>query len=90
MNISVEISMYPLKEDFKPLIIDFIKRLHQHEGLKVTSSSISTHIFGDYSLIMKALDIEMKQTFGAGNAVVFTLKILNRMSDSDEVDVFEG
>ena len=33
MECSVEISMYPLNSDYKPAIIDFIKRLRKHLSL---------------------------------------------------------
>ena len=47
MDCSVEISMYPLKEDFKPSIIAFMKKLRKYPFIKVNTNGMSTQVFGD-------------------------------------------
>ena len=86
MNCSVEISMYPLKEDFKPSIIQFIKNLRKHSFIKVDSNGMSTQVFGDYRRVMNAINSEMESTFLNENSVVFTLKVIN--SDLEEKPSF--
>ena len=82
MVCSVEISMYPLKEDFKPSIIAFIKNLRKYPFVKVTTNGMSTQVFGEYKRAMHAINTEMENTFLNENSVVFTLKIIN--SDLEE------
>jgi uncharacterized protein YqgV (UPF0045/DUF77 family) len=73
----VEISMYPLKEDFKPSIIAFIKNLRKYSFLKVDVNGMSTQVFGEYKSLMNAVNTEMENTFLNENSVVFNLKVIN-------------
>jgi uncharacterized protein YqgV (UPF0045/DUF77 family) len=82
MVCSVEISMYPLKENFKPSIIAFIKNLRKYPFVKVTTNGMSTQVFGEYKRIMNAINTEMENTFLNENSVVFNLKVIN--SDLEE------
>ena len=77
MTTSVEISMYPLKEDYKPSIIAFIKNLRNYPFIKVNTNGMSTQVFGDYKRVMNAINTEMENTFLNSNAVVFNLKVIN-------------
>jgi len=76
MNASVEISYYPLKEEFIPPIKEFIDRLNEHKNLIVKTSGISTHIFGEYFEIMKTLTEEIYKSFELPHSV-FVIKIIN-------------
>lgn len=82
MVCSVEISMYPLKENFKPSIIAFIKNLRKYSFVKVTTNGMSTQVFGEYKRVMNAINTEMENTFLNENSVVFNLKVIN--SDLEE------
>ena len=82
MVCSVEISMYPLKENFKPSIIAFIKKLRKYPFVKVTTNGMSTQVFGEYKRVMNAINTEMENTFLNENSVVFNLKVIN--SDLEE------
>ena len=86
MDCSVEISMYPLKEDFKPSIIQFIKNLRKYPFVKVDTNGMSTQVFGDYKQVMNAINSEMESTFLNENSIVFTLKVIN--SDLEEKPSF--
>tara|TARA_B110000971_G_scaffold141508_1_gene144669 strand:+ start:183 stop:443 length:261 start_codon:yes stop_codon:yes gene_type:complete len=77
MVCSVEISMYPLKENFKPSIIAFIKNLRKYPFVKVTTNGMSTQVFGEYKRVMNAINTEMENTFLNENSVVFNLKVIN-------------
>lgn len=76
MNISVDISYYPLKEEFKPPIRNFIERLHTHTGLKAVTNGMSTQVFGDYDVVMNAITVEIKKSFELPHSV-FVLKVIN-------------
>lgn len=76
MNISVEISYYPLHEEFVPDILDFIKRLRTHEGLTALTNGMSTQVFGEYDIVMGALTTEIKNSFKLPHSV-FVIKIIN-------------
>ena len=86
MTTSVEISMYPLKEDYKPSIIAFIKNLRNYPFIKVNTNGMSTQVFGDYKRVMNAINTEMENTFLKSNSVVFNLKVIN--ADLEEIPTF--
>ena len=76
MNTSVDISYYPLKEEFIPSILDFIDRLNKHEGIQCKTNGMSTQVFGEYFDVMKALTEEIHKSFKIPHSV-FVLKIIN-------------
>tara|TARA_B110000459_G_C16398268_1_gene397451 strand:+ start:222 stop:482 length:261 start_codon:yes stop_codon:yes gene_type:complete len=77
MLCSVEISMYPLKGEYKPSIIAFIKNLRQHPLIEVNTNGMSTQVFGEYKIVMNAVNTEMENTFLKEDSVVFNLKVIN-------------
>lgn len=55
MNISVEISMYPLTPEYTEPIDAFLSELHQTKGLKVITNNMSTQVFGEATLVMQTI-----------------------------------
>ena len=76
MKISVDISYYPLKEEFKPPILDFIHRLHSYKNLKAITNGLSTQVFGEYRTVMNALTHEIEKSFELPHSV-FVMKVVN-------------
>lgn len=76
MRASVEISYYPLNENYIPPIKNFIKNLNGYEGLIVKTNNMSTQVFGDYFEVMKALTIEIYKSSELPTSI-FVLKIVN-------------
>ncbi|MCD4772098.1 MAG: hypothetical protein K8R41_01795 [Bacteroidales bacterium] len=76
MKTSIEISYYPLKEEFIPPIKDFIDRMNAYDNIIVKTSGISTHVFGEYFEVMKILTDEIHKSFELPHSV-FVLKIIN-------------
>ncbi|MCG7563237.1 MULTISPECIES: hypothetical protein [Pseudoalteromonas] len=77
MQLSVEISKYPLHADYIPFIKDFIERLNQHPELKVLTNTMSTQVFGDYDVLMDTLSAEMKRSFEQFGKIVFVCKFIS-------------
>ncbi len=76
MNVSVDISYYPLKEEFKQPVLDFIHRLQDYKELELIRNGISTQVFGKYDEVMKILTKEIKKSFELPHSI-FVLKIIN-------------
>lgn len=76
MKTSVEISYYPLKEEYVPPIRSFIDRLNTYDRLVVKTNGMSTQLFGNYSEVMIALTNEIKKSFEVPHSV-FVIKIVN-------------
>ena len=77
MNCSVEISMYPLDQQYVDPIINFINELRSYPNLEVETNGMSTQVFGNYEAVMGALNSEMKEVFLNDKKVVFNLKVIN-------------
>ncbi len=77
MKVAVDISLYPLTEDFIPPIQDVIERLNLHSSVKVVTNAMSTQLRGEYDDVMDVLNREIKGTFERCPKAVFAIKILN-------------
>ena len=77
MQIAVDISLYPLDEDFIPPIKNIIERLGQHDGVEVERNRMSTQLRGEFDVVMPVLSEEIRTTFDNVAKCVFAIKILN-------------
>lgn len=75
MNVSIDISMYPLHKDFEEPIIDFIKIL-RNSKFHVEENGLSTQIFGKYLEVMDFINLNIHQTLLNEKNCVFILKIV--------------
>lgn len=76
MHVAVEMSLYPLANEFIPPILDFIERLKARPGLAVVTNSMSTQVSGEIDAVFDALREEIGRTFAAGHRSVFVMKVL--------------
>ena len=81
MRITVELSLYPIADNFIPLIKDFIARLNTYTELEVVTNSTSTQIVGEHSYVFVILSKESAITFSSGAPCVFVLKLLGLECD---------
>ena len=77
MKVAVDISLYPLDENFIPPIKNVIKRLADHGDIEIEYNRMSTQLRGDFEVVMSALTQEMRTTFEDVPKAVFAIKILN-------------
>lgn len=77
MNLSVEISKYPLNENFIPPIKSFIDRLNAYENIKVITSTMSTQVFGEYDAVMDMLRTEMRYSYEHYGRAIFVCKFID-------------
>lgn len=74
MKATIEISMYPLSDDYIQRVLDFLEVLNQYENITVETNGLSTQIFGEYEDLMDILKLEIFKVLIAQNAI-FILKI---------------
>ncbi len=74
MDVSVDISLYPLESEYIDTIWDFIDLLKANKNLTVVTNGLSTQVFGDYKEVMAALTEDILKVFEDHRAV-FVLKI---------------
>ena len=77
MQVAVDISLYPIADDFIPPIDDVIARLNTHASIEVSTNPMSTQLRGEYDDVMSALNQEIKTSFENMQHAVFAIKILN-------------
>lgn len=76
MRASIEISYYPLKEEFIPPIQSFIDRLNTYSEIIVETNGMSTQVIGEYDQVMAILTKEMKAAMELPYSI-FVLKVIN-------------
>jgi uncharacterized protein YqgV (UPF0045/DUF77 family) len=76
MQISVDISMYPLQREFEAPILAFIQSLEKEEDINIVRNELSTQIHGDYKVIMALLEKEMFSVFSEIPDSIFVIKFI--------------
>jgi uncharacterized protein YqgV (UPF0045/DUF77 family) len=77
MNITVDISMYPLAQDYKPAIKKFIRELRTHDDVEIVTNQMSTQLRGEMDIVTTALNDCMRNTLRGGTKVVFVARYIN-------------
>ena len=85
MRISVDISLYPLTEDYIEPILTFIAQLESNSKIIVKRNSLSTQIFGEYRDVMDMLDKEIEVVFNQLPHSVFAMKFIG----TDRADIVD-
>ncbi|MFT6094911.1 MAG: hypothetical protein ACJA2Q_002818 [Pseudohongiellaceae bacterium] len=76
MKASVDISLYPLADEYIPAIKEFIERVQEYPGIAVVRSDLSTQLYGDFDQIMELLTVEVKLSWEKYGKGVFVIKFL--------------
>ena len=85
MRISIDISLYPLTEDFAEPVLAFINKLETNPKLIVKRNSLSTQVFGEYRDVMDMLDAQIEHVFNVMPHSAFVLKMVG-VDRADVVD----
>ncbi|MER3329020.1 MAG: YkoF family thiamine/hydroxymethylpyrimidine-binding protein [Candidatus Kapaibacterium sp.] len=75
MRISLDISLYPLNEDYIAPIKGFIAAVNNTSGLDITTNSMSTQIRGESDIIFDLLKSEVPKVFEE-NRAAFIIKVI--------------
>ncbi|MEM9173030.1 MAG: YkoF family thiamine/hydroxymethylpyrimidine-binding protein [Pseudomonadota bacterium] len=75
MQARVELSLYPLADDYISIIKAFIERLNSHAGIDVVTNPMSTQVTGDYDEVMALITDELRISFDHSKAVC-VMKVL--------------
>jgi uncharacterized protein YqgV (UPF0045/DUF77 family) len=85
MNITVDISMYPLDADYKPAIKAFIRRLREFEELMLVTNQMSTQVNGAFETVTSAINTCIRESMEQQDKVVFVARYLNADLDITRV-----
>jgi len=89
MNLSAEISMYPLQDEYKPKIKAFLSDINASSGsnVEILSSNMSTRVFGEYDEVSGLLSLAMKRSMEQFGKIVFVCKYIE--GDARELSNYE-
>ncbi len=76
MQVTIDISMYPNREEFIPPIKGFIERINCFDNLQITTFPTSTVIQGDYVIAMEAVQKTIAECYRDYNMAVYVVKII--------------
>jgi len=82
MKISIDLSYYPLTEEFKGPIKKFIAQLNSYSEIAVKSNGMSTQVFGEYADVMHAITCEIEKAMELPHSI-FILKMANATLNKD-------
>ncbi|MDX2197031.1 MAG: YkoF family thiamine/hydroxymethylpyrimidine-binding protein [Cytophagales bacterium] len=70
MQATVELSIYPLTNDYVSVVWQFIDNLKKYENIELVSNGLSTQVFGDYREVMDIITQETENIFEHNKAVL--------------------
>jgi uncharacterized protein YqgV (UPF0045/DUF77 family) len=76
MQVTIDISMYPNKEDFIPPIKGFIKTINTYGNLKITTFPTSTVVQGEYHHAMNSVTETILVCQKKFNNAVYVIKVI--------------
>jgi uncharacterized protein YqgV (UPF0045/DUF77 family) len=76
MQVTIDVSMYPNKEDFIPPIKGFIKTINTYSNLKITTFPTSTVIQGEYHHVMNSVKETILVCQQEFNNAVYVMKVI--------------
>mgnify|MGYP000382922452 CR=1 FL=1 len=75
MDISVELTLTPLKDHYETPIIDFIKELRA-SGCTIHETPLSTQIYGDFNTVMSSINQATQKAFENSEHIILHMKIV--------------
>lgn len=74
MTSTIEISLYPLRDDYPSHVIRFLSRLKTIPEVEMTTNGMSTILIGKYSTLWKHLGELMEEEMASGSSL-FVMKV---------------
>ena len=85
MIVTVELSLYPLDQEYEKHIIQFIKNLNKHPEITVLTNAMSTYLQGEFDQVMKILTAELSTIYDKIKVSSTVIKVVNA-----ELDIKDG
>jgi len=86
MQITVEISLYPLHNSYGETVLDFLEELRSHPNITIKTNHMSTQIVGLFEHVMHALQVTMKKILSQEQKSAVIIKVFNQNLDLDWID----
>jgi len=76
VKLTAEISLYPLQDDYIPVIQAFIAAAREHEKLTIVTNAMSTQICGDYDRVFALVSAALKDSYSQFGRQVLVCKFI--------------
>ncbi len=76
MQVTIDVSMYPNREDFIPPIKAFIEKINRYPGLEVQTFPTSTVVQGEYQAAMQAVQDTIAACREEFGMAIYVLKVI--------------
>jgi len=76
MQVTIDISMYPNRENFIPPIKAFIEKINRFDDLKITTFPTSTVVQGEYNHAMQAVQKTIAECYREFDMAVYVMKVI--------------
>ena len=77
MKLTAELSLYPLRNEFRPVIKRYLAELQRNPNVRVQTNAVSTQLFGDYNEVMALIQEATRTIFDMDGGAVLNAKFLN-------------
>jgi len=84
MQLTAELSLYPLSENYIEIVLSFITELEKEQGLTIRRNAMSTQISGDSKLVMNTIERLLMRSFERFGRQVLTAKFIPGDFDLDD------
>jgi len=88
MQITAELSLYPLETDYLPRVVSFIQDLAGSSGIECVVNQMSTQLRGELDDVTRIITQALQNSFADGHAQALVVKYLNAgLPISEEPDL---
>lgn len=76
MQLTAELSLYPLSENYIEIVLAFIESLEQNGDLTIRRNAMSTQISGEAAQVMQVIQSALTKSFQTFGKQVLTAKFI--------------
>ncbi len=76
MQLTAELSLYPLADDYIPVIDDFIATARQRPGVTVVTNAMSTQLCGDWDAVFELVNQALRDSHARHGRQVLVCKFI--------------
>lgn len=76
MKLTAELSLYPLQENYIPIIQAFIDACRERDDLIVVGNAMSTQLCGDYDTVFELVSSQLRASFERYGTQVLVCKFI--------------
>ena len=76
MKMTAELSVYPLREDFKEAVLGFIDELLANEDVVAVTNSMSTQVSGEDEAVFRAIQAALRASYERFGRQVLVAKFI--------------